>query len=215
MAESTILAAQQRTERGSRAAGRLRREGHVPAIIYGHKQDAVALTIEEDAIRTVIRHGVRVVDLQFGGKTEKCLIREVQWDALGKDVLHVDFNRVSADERIRVTVPVTLRGTAPGVTAGGVMDQPMHTLEIECLAISVPDAIRVSVAELQLEQAIHLKDLTMPPGVKAFGDPEAVVVQVTKPLEEATAPAEVVEGPAEPELIGRKPAEEEAEAEKK
>lgn len=215
MAESTTLAAQQRTERGSRAAGRLRRERHVPAIIYGHKQDAVALTIEEDAIRTVIRHGIRVVDLQLGGKTEKCLIREVQWDALGKDVLHVDFNRVSADERIRVTVPVTLRGTAPGVTAGGVMDQPMHTLEIECLAISVPDAIRVSVAELQLEQAIHLKDLTMPPGVKAFGDPEAVVVQVTKPLEEAAAPAEVVEGPAEPELIGRKPAEEEAEAEKK
>lgn len=209
MAEATVLTAKVRGERGTRTANRLRRNGLLPAVVYGHKQDAISVTVEAEAVYGVIRHGVRVVDLQLGGKAEKCLIREVQWDALGKDVLHVDFTRVSADERIRITVPVMVRGTAPGVNAGGILEQPLHTLEIECLALSVPDAIRVNVNELQVEQTIHLKDLTLPPDVKAFGDPETVVVRVIKPVEEAAAPAEAVAaGPAEPEVIGRKAAEE-------
>jgi large subunit ribosomal protein L25 len=218
MAEATKLAAEPRKERGTGQARRMRKTGKLPAVIYGHKQEAIALTVDNEAIRSVIRHGVRVVDLQLGGKIEKCLIREVQWDAIGKEVVHVDFTRVSEDERVRVTVPVLTRGTSPGVIAGGVLDQPMHTLEIECLAVNMPDAIRVNLNDLQLEQAIHLKDVQLPPGVKAFGEPDAVVVQVVKPVEEApaAAPAEAVEGLAEPEVIGRKVGEkEEAPEEKK
>lgn len=215
MAEATTLTVKRRQEHGKRRVRRMRQQGAVPAVIYGHKEETISLTVDNDAIRSIIRHGVRVVDVQIDGKTEKCLIREVQWDAIGKEVVHIDLTRVSADERIRVTVPVTLRGTAPGTNAGGVLDQPMHELEIECLALDMPDAIRVNVHELQLEQAIHLKDIVLPAGVKAFGDPEAVVVQCVKPLEEApAAPAEVVEGPAEPEVIGRKVGEEEPEPEK-
>jgi large subunit ribosomal protein L25 len=208
MAEATVLKAKERTERGTRAVTRLRKHGRLPAVVYGHQQTPVSLTISDEDIRSVIRHGIRVVDLELEGKTEKCLIREVQWDAIGKDVLHVDFTRVSADERIRITVPLQIRGTAPGVTAGGILQQSLHTLEIECLALSVPDVIRVNVGELQIEQALHVREITLPPGVKALGDPEAVVVQVIKPVEEAAAPAEVAEGPAEPEVIGRKAAEE-------
>ncbi len=216
MAEATKLAAEPRKERGKGHARRIRRTGKLPAVIYGHKQESIPLTVENDAVRSVIRRGVRVVDLQLGGKLEKCLIREVQWDAVGREVIHVDFTRVSEDERIRITVPLTLKGTAPGINAGGVLDQPLHTLEIECLAIAVPDSIRVNIQELQLEQAIHLKDVQLPEGVKAFGDPDAVVVQVVKKVEEvAPAPAEAVaaEGPAEPEVITRKVEKPEAEAE--
>jgi large subunit ribosomal protein L25 len=170
---------------------------------------SVALPLEE--VEKAIRRGVRVVDLKAGGKEEKALIRDVQWDHLGKDLLHVDFARVAADERIVLTVPIELRGTAPGVTAGGVLDQPMHTLSIECLAISIPDTIRVNIAELQIGSAIHVRDLVLPAGVKAMSDPEAIVVQVKQPVAEEEAPvaAEAAEA-AEPEVIGAK---EKAEAE--
>jgi large subunit ribosomal protein L25 len=213
MAEEITLVAKAREGHGSQLARKLRRAGHVPAVVYGHKEAVVSLTVEKDDLWRVIRHNVRVVNLQLDGKTESCLIKEIQWDSLGKDVLHVDFNRVSKDERIKVHVPVMLRGTAPGIAAGGVLNQPLHALEIECLAIAVPENIKVSVAELQIEQAIHIKDLHLPEGVTVHGDPDAIVVQVAKPAAEA-APAEGAEGPAEPEVIGRKAAEAEEGEEK-
>jgi len=216
MADAATLAAKPRQDTGKRRMRRLRKSGQVPGVMYGHKEQTLPLTVAAEDLAALIRHGQRVVDVQLGGKVQKCLIREIQWDVFGRELLHLDLTRVSADEKIRITVPVQVRGTAPGVNAGGVLDQPMHTLEIECLAINVPEAIRVSVNELQLEGVIHLKDVKLPEGVVAFADPETVVVQCVKPTEEAeAAPGEAAEGPAEPEVIGRKAAEEgEAEAEK-
>jgi large subunit ribosomal protein L25 len=211
MADSVVLDTQPRTNRGTRAARRLRKDGRIPAVIYGHKEATVAVTLAGVDLKRAIRQGTRVVDLKERGKLEKALIREVQWDHLGKEVLHVDFTRVSADERIQVNVPVELRGIAPGVTGGtGVLDQPIHSLAIECLAISIPESVRVSVNELQLGMAIYVRDLVLPPGVKAMNDPDTIVVHVTAKQVEPEAPAApVVEGAAEPEIIGRKVAEEE------
>jgi large subunit ribosomal protein L25 len=152
------------------------------------------------------------------GKIEKALIKELQWDHLGKEILHVDFARVAADERVEVNVRVELRGTAIGIAAGGVIDQPIHLLAVECLAIAVPDSIRVSVTELQLGQALHVRELVLPEGVKALTDPEAVVVQVIAKLvepEAVPAPEAVVAEPAEPEVIRRERPVEEEEAEAK
>jgi large subunit ribosomal protein L25 len=214
MAESVALTAQPRQTRGSREAKRLRKQGFIPAVLYGHKEATLALTLPLETFESAIRHGVRVVDLQAGGKTEKAFIREVQWDHLGKEVLHVDFTRVAADERIKVVVPIELRGIAPGVTAGGVLDQPLHTLNIECLAISLPDSIRVHINELQIGAAIHVRELTLPPGVIALADPDAIVVQITAPqVAPEAAPAAPAAEQAEPEVIGRQKAAEEEEAE--
>jgi large subunit ribosomal protein L25 len=213
--ESVVLEARPREGRGSQAARRLRRQGLVPAVVYGHKEATVSLALPAEEIEKMIRHGVRVVDLRADGKEEKALIRDVQWDHLGKEILHVDFARVAADERIIVTVPLELRGTAPGVTAGGLLDQPIHTLSVECLAISIPDSIRVPIGELQLDAAIYVRDLVLPPGVKPMADPDAIVVHVTRKLAEpeaAAAPAEAAEQ-AEPEVIGRPAKEEEEETE--
>jgi large subunit ribosomal protein L25 len=114
-----------------------------------------------------------------------------------------------------VTVPLEIRGTAAGIAEGGVLDQPMHTLSIECLAIAIPDKIRVNVADLKLGQALHVKEIVLPEGVKAMADPEGVVVLVALKQVEVEAPA--VAAPAaeaaEPELIGRKVAEETEEEE--
>jgi large subunit ribosomal protein L25 len=183
--------------------------------VYGHKEATLSLALSAEELEKIIRHGVRVVDLRADGKEEKALIRDVQWDHLGKEILHVDFARVAMDERIVVTVPLELKGTAPGVAAGGLLDQPIHTLSIECLAISIPDSIRVPIGELQLDAAIHVRDLVLPPGVKVMADPDAIVVHVTpKPIEAeaAAAPAEAPEQ-AEPEVIGRPAKAEEEEAE--
>jgi len=211
MAESVVLVAQPRNTRGTREARRLREQGLVPGVVYGHKEATLSLAVNADELEKAVRRGVHVVDLQADGKTEKALIRDLQWDHLGMELLHVDFTRVALDERVVVPVPVETRGIAPGIAGGGVLDQPIHSLQVECLAIRVPESIRVSVAELQLGGVIHVRDLVLPPDVKAMADPDAVVVQViAKQVEPEAAPAPAAEA-AEPEIIGRQKAEEESE----
>jgi large subunit ribosomal protein L25 len=211
MADSLTFHAQPRKEYGTHAAKQLRKKKLVPAVLYGHKQETLCVVLPQTELENAIRHGVRIVDLKTDGKEEKALIKDVQWDHLGKDLLHVDFARVSLDERIVVSVPLQIRGTAAGVTAGGVLDQPMHTVSVECLAISIPESIRVNVQELQIGASIHVRDLVLPSGVKAMADPDAIVVQVSAPMVEPEAPAAPTEAAeqAEPEVIGRQKAEEE------
>lgn len=214
MAELAVLKISKREGRGTHRAEKLRLSGLVPGVVYGHKQETLSVALSRDALLGAIRHGARVVDLQpETGVAEKAQIVEVQWDHLGQDVLHVDFRRVSADERIHLTVPIELRGIAPGVTGGGALDQPLHALEIECPAIHVPESIRVNIGELQLGAAIHVRDLTLPPDVKALADPDAIVVHVTVQQAEPEAAVEPTPGQAEPEIVGRRVAAEEAEGE--
>ena len=215
MAETMVLEAQPRTKHGSRHAEKLRKQGQVPAVLYGHKEATISLALDSDGLTKAIRKGARVLDLKTDGGTQKALISEIQWDHLGVELVHVDFKRVDVNERIHVSVPVELRGIAPGVTGGGVLEQPMHALHVECLAISIPQSIRVNIGELQIGGAIHVSELHLPEGVTALDDPESVVVTVKQPLVEEAAPAApaAAEGAAEPEVIGRKAAEEEGEAE--
>lgn len=217
MAESVELLAEDREGHGTKGARKLRRQGKVPAVVYGHKEKTVSLAIAADELHKAIRHGVRVVDLKQSTGVQKALIRDVQWDPLGHDIMHVDFTRVAADERITLDVRVELRGTAPGVAAGGVVVQLIHNLSVECLVIAVPESIRVNIGELQLDQFIHVKDLVLPPGLIVKNDPEAIIVQVApKAVEVAPAAAPVVAAEqAEPEVItARQKAEEEPAEEK-
>lgn len=202
MAETVVLSTEKREGRGSRLAGKLRKTNKVPCVVYGHKEATLSLSVDHDLLVHAIRHGSRVVDLSINGGTEKAQIVEVQWDHLGKDVLHVDFKRVSADERIEVEVPIELKGIAPGAAGGaGVLDQPLHTLRLTCPAISVPDVIRVPINELQLGQAIHVKELKLPEGVEAQNEPDQVVVQVTEIKAEPEPGAAPEAGAVEPEVI--------------
>jgi large subunit ribosomal protein L25 len=205
MAESVVLVAQPRDVRGSNKARQLRREGLIPGVLYGHKEATVSLAVPSDDFTKALRHGARVVDLQQeGGKLEKALIREVQFDHLGHDILHVDFARISEHERIKIDVRIELRGTAPGATGGGMLDQPLHTLHVECPAMSVPESIRVNIGELQIDGTIYVRDLTLPPGVVVLNDPDAIIVHVSAPVVEAApAPAGPAAEQAEPEVIGR------------
>jgi large subunit ribosomal protein L25 len=214
MAETVKLKAEPRQGSGSRAAEKLRKKGLVPAIVYGHKEAAVAVAVSaEDLDRAIRVLHARVLDLQLDGKAETVLIRELQWDPLGKSMLHVDFARVSASDRVKVRVPVELRG-APKVTGGGVLDQPLHTLHVECSPTQIPEAIRVDITNLTLGEPIHVKELTLPEGVKVLESPEAVVVHLKLPgAEPAPVAAAATAAPtaAEPEVIKKEKKAEEPE----
>jgi large subunit ribosomal protein L25 len=211
MADFLTISVQPRTAHGTRIARRLRQEGRIPAVIYGHKEATVAVTVAAEELQRAVKAGNPIVDLKADGTTQKAQIRELQWDHLGQDVLHVDFKRVSEDERIVTHVKIELRGIHP---TGAVMDQPIHSLEIECPVIAVPQTIRLDIGGMQVGQVIHVKDLTLPPNVKAMVDPEAVVV-VAKAhhIAEVAVAAPAEPGANEPEVIGRKAEEAEEEGE--
>jgi large subunit ribosomal protein L25 len=212
MAGIASLQAQTRAGSGSRAALKLRRQGRIPGIVYGHKEANVAVSVPADELDRLIRvQHVRVLDLQIDGKKETVLIRDLQWDHLGRQMMHVDFARVSESDRVRVTVPVELRN-APKNTGGGVLDQPLHTLHVECSPVKIPEAIRIDITNLTLGSPIHVKELQVPEGVKVLEAPEAVVVQLKLPGIEAAAPVAPAEPGAGPEVIKKeKKAEDEEE----
>jgi large subunit ribosomal protein L25 len=211
MAET--LNVKMRETRGTRDARRLRRDGQIPAVLYGHGEATHSLVVVADEMTSVVRHGGRVVELK-GAVNEKAFIRALQWDVYGLAVLHADFTRVSEHERIEVKVSIELRGQAAGVKDGGVVEHFTHEVEIECEALSIPDKFEVNISELKIGDSITAADLKLPDGVKLISDPEAVVVQcVEARAEEEEAGA--APGAAEPEVIGRKAEEEEGEAEEK
>ena len=205
MAEA--LNVQKRQQHGKRDVRRLRSAGSIPAILYGHGEANIPLSVSAEELSSAVRHGSRVVELK-GVVQEKAFIRELQWDVYGLHVLHVDFSRVSEHERLHLRVPVELRGQARGLKAGGVIEHLVHELEIECAALQIPEKIEVPVSELDLDGAIHAGELKLPPGVVLLADPEQVVVQCVLPQEEQEIPG-MEAGTAEPEVIGRK-AEDEA-----
>jgi large subunit ribosomal protein L25 len=205
MATIAKLKANRRSTTGTAAARRLRRAGQVPGTVYGHGQEPVPVTLESDDIRPIISSGAHIVDLDLDGKSETALIRDVQWDTFSTYVRHVDLMRVDANERVRITVPVQIKGTAVGVIAGGILEQPLHALHVECPAIQIPDFIPVKVSSLEIGQAVHVRELTdIPEGVRVLDTPDAVVVHVVKPGIVEVAPVEeAAPGPTEPELIKR------------
>jgi large subunit ribosomal protein L25 len=203
--QSANVTVKPRSELGSRATKRLRDAGFIPGVIYGHKEAVVPVTLPKKEVVNHLNHGTHLFDLALDGKNEKVLVKEVQYDHLGMEVLHVDFARVSLDERVEVTVPLELKGEPAGESDGGVLQQIVSELEIECLVTDIPSVIVHNVSEMKLDDVLHIKELKLPAGVKALQDEDLVVAQVKAIEEEVAAPSE--EGTAEPEVIGRKPEE--------
>jgi len=200
--QSAQISVKQRSELGSRANKRLRDGGQVPGVIYGHKEAVIPITLPKKDVTNHLSHGAHVFDLNFDGRSEKVLVKEVQYDHLGLEVIHVDFARVSLDEKVEVTVPLELKGTPKGEADGGVLQQVLSELEIECLVTEIPEVIRHNVSEMALDDVLHVRDLQLPAGVRVLQDEDLIVAAVREVQEEAAVPA--AEGEAEPEVIGRK-----------
>lgn len=202
MHKEAKLSGQKRELLGSANSRRLRQRGLIPGTIYGHNQPAESIVIAEDALMPVVNGGVRVVDIELGGKVDKALFRELQWESMSGVLRHFDLMRVDPNERVKVDVAIELKGTAPGSLGGGILEQPIHKLTIDCLTYQIPDTIPVRIGALQVGQAIHVKDLELPEGVHAQAAPDAIVVHVVQVVNREALPTA---GQAEPEVIGKKP----------
>jgi large subunit ribosomal protein L25 len=204
MDKTLLLEAQIREHTGSKAAARVRKQGQIPGIVYGHKQDPVAILLNAHDFSEGLHHGHRLMDITVGGKTEKMIVKELQYDHLGRNIVHVDLMRVDVTEAVRVSVPIELKGTAKGTHEGGIVEQHASQLEIECLVTNMPESIVVSVKELGVGQAIHAGEVALPEGVTLISPPEMLlaachVVAAAKTTEELEA-----ETPVAPEVIGEK-----------
>lgn len=218
MAHQVTLTAERRTETGKGAARKLRAKGRVPAVIYGHGREAEPLSISQTEIEKAligIAAASTVIDLAVEGKTCRTLIREIQRTAVRREIVHLDFYEIHADEKIKLRVPVHLVGTPDGVrNAGGVLDQVLRDIEIEVLPAYIPEYVDLDVTALTIGKSLHVGDVRVEHATVLTRLEDTVCTVVPPRTEEVVAPvAEAAAEPAEPELIRKPRAEEEGEGE--
>lgn len=206
---SETLEVQKREHVGSLASRKLRREGGVPAILYGHGEANVNLTVKADAIGRIIQHGTKLLSLT-GDVKDTALLKDVQWDAFGIDVLHIDLTRVSTSEKVEVTLPVELHGEAPGTSEGGQLVHAAHELTIACPASSIPEHLVVHLSNLHIGDAVHAGEIELPEGAEMITPASDVVVQINKPAGASDTDADEEGVGAEPEVISKGKGEEDA-----
>ena len=218
MAHEAKLTAAPRSTTGKGAARSLRRQGLVPAIIYGHHREAEPLEVDAGQLGrllTAIGASATMVDVTVEGREPvKALIREIQRNPVRpSDLLHLDLFEISADEEITVDVPVHLIGIPDGVrNFAGVLDHLAHKLTVSCFPADLPDHIEVDVTALGIGQQIYVRDITLDK-VEILAEPNQPICTVVPPRTEAVAAVPGEEATSEPELIRKPKAEEEAEEE--
>jgi large subunit ribosomal protein L25 len=225
-----ILEAVKRTRFGKNEAGRLRREGQLPSVLYGGtaaadgKPEALPISVDPKSLMRILhlQSGANtLITLKLDGEAPKVMLKEFQLDPISHHLLHADFYRVALDKAITVTVPIVLRGESPGVKQqGGLLDFVHREVEVECLPADIPENIEVDVSGLMLNQSIRLRDIAESMKWKPVSELDIMLVHVVAPkaeAEPAAAEGEVAATPAEPEVIkkGKTEKDEDAEPEAK
>ncbi len=214
-----VIKADKRTELGKNASGRLRRQGLVPAVLYGESADSLPLTLKKKDIIEILKSETgenTIFRVAYDSEEKDVMIKEVQIQPVTDELLHVDLIQISMDKPVKVSVPVELVGEPVGVKVeGGLVDFLLRELDIECLPREIPEAIRVDISQLHLHQSFKVMNLELPAGIKILHEPQAAIVVISSIAEEA-APAtteEVVEGAEmkEPEVIKKERKKEEEE----
>jgi large subunit ribosomal protein L25 len=217
MAENATLKAAVRTETGKGAMRRLRREGRIPAVVYGRGEETRPLSVDAHDFEMLTKHhslDTTIIELSIEGAGRKggklrTLIAEVQNHPYKPQVLHVDFQQIHAGERVTVQVPIRLHGTPAGVRAGGVLQHVLHDVELECAVEEIPESLDVDVSALEIGDSVHVSELAIPENVEILIDAERTVCTVAPPT--VLEVPEEEEAAAEPELVGAEEAEAEAE----
>lgn len=216
MANDNKVIAQTRDVQGSTAAGRLRRAGLVPGIVNPRRGKPKLIQMNRHDFELLLQHHASeslVLDVEVDGtKALKVLLREVQHDPISGQALHADFQEISMTARMQVHVPLELVGEAAGVNVGGVLDQHLRELEVECLPGDMPERIDVDVSALNIGDTLRVSDLSIDPTMTVVTDASTAVAGVLAPrVEEEPAEDEAAaeEEGAEPEVIGEKKEQEE------
>ena len=218
MMERYEITVEAREETGKGAARRLRREGKVPGVIYGRSRDPKPLTVDPLDVNKRL-YGNAIFDLTIiedgEEKEEIAMIKDYQKDVIKDNLLHVDFQHISMDEKITVTVPIELEGSAPGVQEGGVLQKLMRELEIEALPADIPEEVVLNIGELTMGDSLQVSDLDVKDDIDIISSLDNVIVTVVAPSEEITEEVEeeLEEEFIEPEVIGEEDEEMEEEVE--
>jgi len=214
------IKAQTRESRGKNASRRLRKQGQVPAVLYGEGAATLALSLDKKDVLHILKSESgenTLFRVGFGAEVRDAMIKELQTDPASDELLHVDLIRISMDKAIHVSVPVLLKGEAVGVkTESGFVDFITRELEVECLPGDIPEHIEFDISGLHLHQSAKVGDLVPPQGVKIINDPHAVLVLIDLPKEEAVKKegeeaVVAAEEKAEPEVIKKERVEKEKE----
>ena len=223
--EKITLKADVRENTGKSAAKGLRKKDIIPAVVYKGGKDALKLQLVVKDIEQILHTKAgenAIITLKISGsdkslKDRTVVIKEVQREPIKDRILHIDFNEISLTEMLKVNVPIAAHGEAVGVKAdGGTLEHVMWELQIECLPTNIPPKLDVDVTNLKIGDAVYVKDIPVPEGVKVLSDLELIAMIVKPPKVEVPKEEVAAEAPTEPELIRKKKeAEEEGEAEKK
>jgi len=207
--ETAILKAKLREHTGSRYSKRIREQGGLPAIVYGHKKTPVAVTLDAKEAITMIHKGEKVYTLDIeGGKPETVLLRELQFDYLGSNIVHCDLSRVDLTDRVRISVAIHLVGEAVGLKkTGTILMHSATEIDLECTVTNLPEYIEVDVSDLDVGDVLHAGDVTLPKETMVLlSDPKAVLASITVRHieEESTDESGDVTDAAAPEVITEK-----------
>ena len=191
MANIIDIPASKRSETGTGRVNRFRKLGNIPAVLYGKKVETSNLTVDSKSFTKVINNSASdniLVNLKLEGAEQLALVQEVQHDHIKGGILHVDFHAIDMNEEIHAAVPVETVGEAAGAKLGGQLEILLHTLEVRCLPKDLPEKIVVDVSHLNIEDAVHVRDLVLPEGVSLKLDGDVVVVILEEPKEVEAAP---------------------------
>jgi len=193
--ETIELKAQTRTTRGNSPAKAMRREGNVPAVLYGPKIEPKSLSISAHELETIVKQGGlgrAILNLSIAGeqKAKAVMIKELQSHPVSNRLLHVDLYEVSMDREIRVNVPVVTTGTSKGVESGGLLQIIRHELEVLCLPNAIPESINIDITDLDIGDSVHVEDINMDESVQLPHEVNFTILTISSPKKEAVEGAE-------------------------
>jgi large subunit ribosomal protein L25 len=202
--DEIILNTEMRTDYGRKAAKGYRADGLLPANIYGLGKDNLTVTVNRREFSQIFMAGHRIFTLEVGEAKEQGVIKEVQYDAMGSELLHVDFTRIDIHQKITLAVAIEVIGTV----ANGVLDVPMREIKVEGLPAGFPSSVSINVLEMKIGDVLRVSDLEAPEGCIFAEEPEALVAQVSAIIEEEAEEVSAEEGEEgggtdEPEVIGK------------
>ena len=199
------LTAEPRDSLGTRTARRLRRDGKLPAIVYGHGEENQSVTLPLKETLTSLQHGAHLFSLDIAGKSEQVLVKDVQYNHLGDEILHIDLFRVNLDEEIHSPVLIVLTGEPQGLKEGAILTQMRDQVEVVCKVRDLPDEIRVDVSDMKVGDVLHVSEITLPDGVTLPAhDADFTIATVAQKKIKADDDEVAPLDGAEPEIIGDK-----------
>ncbi len=212
MSDKMVLKAEIRESSGTSKTAALRKAGKMPAIVYGHKKGSVSIAVNAHDFVVAIHHGHRIFEIDLDGTVETLLIKDVQYDHLGRNMIHADLVRVNLEEIVTVSVPLELKGTPAGSHEGGIIDEHLDHLEIECTVATIPEKIVFSIKEVHVGDSVHAGDIELSAGMVLKTPADALILTCHLVAAAVSAEDETVhegeEAPAEPEVITEKAEEE-------